>query len=92
MKSTGVVRKLDELGRITLPIELRRILAIKERDPLEIFVEEDLILLRKYKSQKACAITGDITNENKQYGENLFLSPEGARILMEELKKYQAEF
>lgn len=92
MKSTGVVRKVDELGRITLPVELRRVLRIRERDPLEIFVEDELILLRKYTSQKACAITGDITNENKKYGENLFLSPEGARILMEKLKKDEAVF
>lgn len=48
MKSTGIVRKLDELGRITLPIELRRTLGVSERDPLEIFVEEDRIILQKY--------------------------------------------
>lgn len=48
MKSTGIVRKLDELGRITLPIELRRTLGVGERDPLEIFVDEDKIVLRKY--------------------------------------------
>lgn len=48
MKSTGIVRKLDELGRITLPIELRRTLGVAERDPLEIFVDEDKIILRKY--------------------------------------------
>lgn len=48
MKSTGIVRKLDELGRITLPIELRRTLGVGERDPLEIFVDEDKIILRKY--------------------------------------------
>ncbi len=48
MKSTGIVRKLDELGRITLPIELRRTLGVGERDPLEIFVDEDRIVLTKY--------------------------------------------
>lgn len=48
MKSTGIVRKLDELGRITLPIELRRNLDVNERDPLEIFVDEDRIILKKY--------------------------------------------
>lgn len=48
MKSTGIVRKLDELGRITLPIELRRTLGVEERDPLEIFVDEDRIVLTKY--------------------------------------------
>ena len=48
MKSTGIVRKLDELGRITLPIELRRNLDVNERDPLEIFVDDDKIILKKY--------------------------------------------
>lgn len=48
MKSTGIVRKVDELGRIVLPIELRRTLDIAERDALEIFVSDDTIILRKY--------------------------------------------
>lgn len=48
MKGTGIVRKLDELGRITLPIELRRTLGVSERDPLEIFVDDDKIILKKY--------------------------------------------
>ena len=48
MKNTGIVRKLDELGRITLPIELRRNLGVGERDPLEIFVEDEKIILQKY--------------------------------------------
>lgn len=47
MKTTGVVRKLDELGRITLPIELRRMLDLEEKDGLEIFVEQDTIILKK---------------------------------------------
>lgn len=58
MKSTGIVRKLDELGRITLPIELRRNLNISERDPLEIFVDDERIILNKY---EPCDIfTGDM--------------------------------
>lgn len=57
MKSTGIVRKLDELGRITLPIELRRTLEIGERDPLEIFVEENRIILQKY--EPSDIFTGD---------------------------------
>lgn len=48
MKSTGIVRKVDELGRIVLPIELRRTLDIAERDALEIFVDGDNIILHKY--------------------------------------------
>ena len=48
MKSTGIVRRLDELGRITLPIELRSNFDVNERDPLEIFVDDDKIILKKY--------------------------------------------
>lgn len=48
MKETGIVRNLDNLGRVTLPIELRRTLNIDIKDPVEIFVEEDSIVLKKY--------------------------------------------
>jgi len=48
MKSTGIVRKVDELGRVVIPIELRRTLEIAEKDPLEIYVDGDRIVLRKY--------------------------------------------
>lgn len=48
MKSTGIVRRVDELGRIVLPIELRRSLNINERDTLEIFVDDERIILKKY--------------------------------------------
>ena len=60
MKSTGIVRKLDELGRITLPIELRRNLNIGERDPLEIFVDDERSILKK---DEPCDIfTGDMND------------------------------
>lgn len=49
MKSTGIIRKVDELGRIVLPIELRRTLDIAERDALEIFVSDDTITLKKFR-------------------------------------------
>ena len=48
MKSTGIVRNLDNLGRVTLPIELRRSLDIDIKDPVEIFVDGDNIVLKKY--------------------------------------------
>ena len=57
MKATGIVRSIDELGRIVLPIELRRILDIKEHDSLEIFSEGDSIILCKY--QPACIFCND---------------------------------
>lgn len=57
MKATGIVRKVDELGRIVLPIELRRTLGIEVRDPIEIYVDEGKILLKKY--APACIICGE---------------------------------
>lgn len=48
MKSTGIIRRLDDLGRITIPIEIRRTLNVGDRDSLEIFVEDDKIILQKY--------------------------------------------
>lgn len=59
MKSTGIVRKVDELGRIVLPIELRRSLNIDIKDSLEIFVEDDgKIVLQKYNA--GCVFTNSM--------------------------------
>ena len=51
VKSTGIVRKVDELGRIVLPIELRRTLGIAERDSMEIYVDGGSIILKKYEPE-----------------------------------------
>ena len=56
MKSTGIVRKVDELGRIVIPIELRRTLDIEEKDSLEIYMNESSIVLKKY--EPACIFCG----------------------------------
>ncbi len=60
MKATGIVRKVDELGRIVIPIELRRTLDIEIKDPIEIFVDEEYILLKKY--EPACVFCGNAKN------------------------------
>ena len=57
MKSTGIVRKVDELGRIVLPIELRRTLDIDVKDALEIYVDGNQIILKKY--EPACVFCGN---------------------------------
>ncbi|MEW6307478.1 MAG: AbrB/MazE/SpoVT family DNA-binding domain-containing protein [Bacillota bacterium] len=57
MKSTGVVRKVDELGRVVIPIELRRTFGIEEKDALEIYVDADKIILKKY--EPACIFCGN---------------------------------
>ncbi len=58
MKSTSIVRKVDELGRVVIPIELRRTLDIGEKDALEIFVEGDTIMLRPY--LPCCVVCGQV--------------------------------
>jgi transcriptional pleiotropic regulator of transition state genes len=63
LKATGVVRQVDELGRVVLPIELRRVLLIAEKDPLEIFVDDDQIILKKY--QPGCIFCGSAGNTTK---------------------------
>ena len=69
MKSTGIVRKVDELGRIVLPIELRRTMDIAEKDALEIYVEGENIILRKY--QAACVFCGSVKNLVSYKGRNV---------------------
>ncbi len=79
MKSTGIVRKVDELGRIVLPIELRRTLDINERDSLEIFVDESCIMLKKY--QPACIFCNNADGVTVFKGKNI------CKHCLEELKK-----
>jgi transcriptional pleiotropic regulator of transition state genes len=56
MKSTGIVRKIDDLGRMVIPIELRKTMNINKKDPMEIFVDGEKIILRKY--EPACIFCG----------------------------------
>lgn len=58
MKSTGIVRRIDDLGRIVIPKEIRRNLAIREGDPLEIFVEGEMVCYSKY--EPACDVISRI--------------------------------
>ncbi len=69
MKSTGIVRRVDELGRIVLPIELRRTLGITERDSLEIYVDGPSIILKKY--QPACIFCNDAADVIAYKGKNI---------------------
>lgn len=69
MKSTGVVRKVDELGRIVIPIELRRTMGIEEKDALEIYVDNDKIILKKY--EPACIFCGNAEDVNNYKGKNI---------------------
>lgn len=69
MKSTGIVRKVDELGRVVIPIELRRTLDIEEKDALEIYVDSDRIILRKY--EPACVFCGNADEVTNFKGKNV---------------------
>ena len=60
MKSTGIVRRMEELGRIVLPMEIRNTFDINAKDPLEIFVEEDKIILKKY--EPCCIFCGNASD------------------------------
>jgi len=69
MKATGIVRKVDELGRIVLPIELRRTLDIEIKDPIEIYVDGDYILLKKY--EPACVFCGNAKDVRRVHDKNV---------------------
>ena len=69
MKSTGIVRKVDELGLIVLPIELRRTLDISEKDALEIYVDGSSVVLKKY--QPACVFCGEVRGAAHFKGKNI---------------------
>lgn len=69
MKSTGIVRKVDELGRVVIPIELRRLLSIQEKDSMEIFTEADTIILKKY--EPACIFCGQAKGVRNIKGKNI---------------------
>ena len=71
MKSTGIVRKVDQLGRVVLPMELRRTLEIAEKDALEIFVDGDTIILKKYEPK--CIFCGDVKDVSTNMGKNICL-------------------
>ncbi|MFQ3546556.1 AbrB/MazE/SpoVT family DNA-binding domain-containing protein [Halobacillus rhizosphaerae] len=89
MKSTGIVRKVDELGRVVIPIELRRTLGINEKDALEIYVDDDRIVLKKYKPNMTCHVTGEVSDENMKLANgNLVLSKEGAQKLLQEIQDH----
>ncbi len=60
LKSTGIVRKIDELGRVTLPSELRKTLNIDVKDGLEIFIEGNTIVMKKY--EPSCIFCGNARN------------------------------
>ncbi|WP_456064305.1 AbrB/MazE/SpoVT family DNA-binding domain-containing protein [Carboxydothermus ferrireducens] len=82
MKSTGIVRKVDELGRVVIPIELRRTLGIEEKDALEIYVDNEKIILKKY--EPACIFCGNAANVHHYKGK--LICTDCLKALSEEAK------
>ena len=68
MKSTGMIRRVDELGRVVIPKEIRNKLDIQEKDPIEIYVDGDCIILKKFESN--CVFCGN-TKDLIEYKEKL---------------------
>lgn len=86
MKNTGVARKVDELGRVVIPVELRRTLGIVEGTTIDFHVEGENIVLRKY--ENSCFVTGEVSETNIELlGGRMFLSKEGAIELMDLIQK-----
>lgn len=79
MKSIGIVRKVDELGRIVIPMELRRTLGIAEKDAVEIFVDGEQIVMKKY--NPSCIFCGEARNVIIYKGKNICTD------CLEEIKK-----
>ena len=69
MKATGIIRKVDELGRVVIPIELRNKFNISERDPIEIYVDGNSIILKKYESN--CVFCGKTKGLTEYKGKNI---------------------
>lgn len=89
MKSTGIVRKVDELGRIVVPMELRRTLDIKLKDPMEVFMDGEKIVLKKYESDHECMLTGEINPNNLSLANGkIVISPTAAAELLEKLERH----
>ena len=82
VKSTGIVRKVDDLGRIVLPMELRRTLDINEKDSLEIYIDGEKIILRKY--QPACIFCGTVEDVVPHNGK--LVCPKCAKVVMDKVR------
>ncbi len=86
MKNTGVARKVDELGRVVIPVELRRNLGIVEGTALDFHVDREKMVLRK--QDKSCFVTGEVSETNIELlGGRMFLSKEGDIELLDLIQK-----
>lgn len=90
MKNTGIVRKVDELGRVVIPMEMRKTLGLAVGTPMEIHVDNENIVLKKH--EKACLVTGKVAEGNFELlNGQIVLSTEGAEVLLDLITKQGEE-
>ncbi|MFS2257839.1 AbrB/MazE/SpoVT family DNA-binding domain-containing protein [Bacillus safensis] len=85
MLNNDYVKYIDKFGRVVLPTEMRKRLNIHPQDFMEIYREEDQIVMKPYWQDKPCIVTGQVTCSNKVLSGGLVISPEGARLLLQDL-------
>lgn len=85
LKSTGMVRQVDELGRVVIPIELRRNMGMKEKDGLEIFTDGKQIVMQKYR--RGCSICGNAEDRLRSYGDIMICPGCAGRIAQDSGKQ-----
>ncbi|PEM28974.1 AbrB/MazE/SpoVT family DNA-binding domain-containing protein [Bacillus wiedmannii] len=84
MKNTGIVRKIDELGRVVIPKELRRTLGLHDGTELEIHVDGKNVVLAKY--EKVCVVTGEASDANIElFDGQVVVSQKGAKLLIDSI-------
>lgn len=79
------VKYIDNVGRIVLPTDIRKRLKIHPQDFIEIYQEESHIVIKPYWQDKPCIVTGQVTCSNKALSGGVVVSPEGARLLLQDL-------
>ncbi|MEH7204154.1 AbrB/MazE/SpoVT family DNA-binding domain-containing protein [Bacillus safensis] len=85
MLNQDYVRSIDNVGRVVLPTDIRKRLKIHPRDMVEIYPEEGHIVMKPYWQDKPCIVTGQVTCSNKVLSGGVVISPEGARLLLQDL-------
>ncbi|RAP18974.1 hypothetical protein C2W59_01396 [Bacillus pumilus] len=85
MLNQDYVRYIDNFGRIVLPTDIRKRLKIHPQDFMEIYQEEGYIVIKPYWQDKPCIVTGQVTCSNKALSGGVVVSPEGARLLLQDL-------
>jgi looped-hinge helix DNA binding domain, AbrB family len=85
-KATGIVRRIDDLGRIVIPKELRRTYGIAEGDPVEIYTSDEEIILRKYQPVGGCSLCGTVADSYAELGSAARICVECVRLIVERLQ------